>query len=482
VHIETSNEGLAGSTPEVESIWGPRLGRLTAGLLITIVAGAFEALAVATVLPDTVDDLGGLDYYGWILASFTLANLIGIVVAGTEIDRQGMVPPFLVGIGCFVVGLVIGGLAPSMFVLIVGRTLQGFASGMLISVAYAAVRTAYDADARPRLMALWSSAWVVPGLVGPAVAGFVAETIGWRWVFLGMIPFPLVAAALTVPSLRGVDERKSGERDLGRLRDAVLLAGGTAILLVGFGRSAWYAVVPLVALGAAVMVPAFRRLSPPGTLRARPGVAAAVACMILLTIGFFGFEFFIPLALTDLRHQSTVVAGLPLTATALTWTAGAWIVDRKSKVYARSLLVRTGLLLIAIGIVLSTAVFLTPIPVPVSFATWAIAGLGMGTCFSTLMLSVLDDAPEGSEGATISAGQLGNTLGVSLGVGVAGAVVAATSVDEIATERGIALLAAGSVVVLLVAFAIGSRIGRGPGCGSSAILEEVAPEPYVERA
>ncbi len=97
---ESEPAEMSDETVTPESLWGPRLGRLTVGLLITIVAGAFEALAVATVLPQTVDDLGGINYYGWILASFTLANLIGIVVAGTEIDRQGMVPPFLIGIGC----------------------------------------------------------------------------------------------------------------------------------------------------------------------------------------------------------------------------------------------------------------------------------------------------------------------------------------------------------------------------------------------
>ena len=456
--VEQTESNVRIETAVVESIWGPKLGKLTAGLLITIVAGAFEALAVATVLPDTVDDLGGLNYYGWILASFTLANLIGIVVAGSEIDRQGMVPPFLVGIGCFRRGLLIGGLAPTMPVLILGRISQGFASGMLISVAYAAVRTAYDADSRPRLMALWSSAWVMPGLVGPAVAGFVAETIGWRWVFLGMIPFPLIAGVLTLPSLRAVDVAKGGARDFTRLRDALLLAAGTALLFAGFGRSQWYLVGALVVIGLAVMMPAFQRLSPPGTLRARPGVAAAVAVLILLTIGFFGFEFFIPLALTDLRHQSTVMAGLPLTASALTWTSGAWIVDRRSKVTARSLLLRFGLALIVVGILLTLGVFLSGLPVLVTLVTWAIAGLGMGISFSTLMLAVLDDAPEGSEGATISAGQLANTLGVSLGVGVGGSIVAATSIDEIATDRGFVILAVGSSLVLLLGFALASRL------------------------
>lgn len=454
---QTSGEIGDGSHP-IESIWGPRLGKLTVGLLLTIVVGAFEALAVATVLPDTVDDLGGLNYYGWVLAAFTLANLIGIVVAGSEIDRQGMVPPFVLAIGCFTGGLLIGGLAPNMPVLIVGRVFQGFASGMLISVAYAAIRTAYDADSRPRLMALWSTAWVIPGLVGPAVAGFMAETIGWRWVFLGMIPFPLLAGLLTVPPLRSVDMANGRERDISRLRDAVLLAAGTALLLAGFGRSQWVLLGILVTVGLVVMVPAFKRLSPPGTLRARTGVAASVAIMILLTIGFFGFEFFIPLALTDLRHQSSVMAGLPLTASALTWTAGTWIVDRRSKHYPRSHLLRAGLALIAIGILLSLGVFLSDLPVVVSLPTWAISGLGMGISFSTLMLSVLDDAPEGSEGATISAGQLANTLGIALGVGIGGSIVAATSIDEIATERGFVVLAISTVLVLLTGLVLASRV------------------------
>lgn len=452
---ETNNESV---TPE--SLWGPRLGRLTVGLLITIVAGAFEALAVATVLPQTVDDLGGIDYYGWILASFTLANLIGIVVAGTEIDRQGMVPPFVLGIGMFAAGLLIGGVAPSMPVLIVGRLAQGFASGVLISVAYAAVRTAYPVDVRPRLMALWSSAWVIPGLVGPAVAGFIAETIGWRWVFLGMIPFPIIAGLLTIPSLRAVDAPEGGTRNFGRLRDAILLSGGTAVLLAGFGRSNLLALLGLVAMGLVILLPAFRRLSPPGTLQARPGISAAVACVILLTIGFFGFEFFIPLALTDLRHQSSLMAGLPLTSSAVTWTAGAWIVDQRSKVYSRSRMVRWGYALVAIGILLSLGVFVTEIPILMSLFTWAVAGLGMGIAFSSLMLAVLDDAPEGSEGATISAGQLGNTLGIALGTGIGGSIIATTSFNEIATPRGFALLALASTIVLLVAIAIAGRIGR----------------------
>lgn len=458
MQLEQKETGSPVETTGVESIWGPRLGKLTIGLLLTIVAGAFEALAVVTVLPDTVSDLGGLDYYGWILSAFMLANIVGIVVAGTEIDLQGVVRPFAIGIGCFTAGLVIGGLAPAMPILIFGRILQGFSSGMLISVAYTTVRVGYEPDVRPRMMALWSSAWVIPGLVGPAVSGLVAETIGWRWVFLGMVPFPVIAGVLTLPALRALDTPAGGARDHTRLRDAILLAAGTALVLAGFGRSRWYMLAGLVVLGLVVLLPPFRRLTPAGTLRARPGVAASVACMILVTAGFFGFEFFLPLAMTELRHQNSVMAGLPLTASSLTWTAGSWVTDRRARTTSRTLLLRTGLALITIGITLTLLVLLSGLPVVMVFPTWAVSGLGIGITFSNLMLSILDDAPEGSEGATISAGQLANMLGTALGVGIGGAIVAATSVDDVATDRGFVIVTAGSVIVLVAGFLLVGRV------------------------
>jgi len=84
----------------------------------------------------------------------------------------------------------------------------------------------------------------------------------------------------------------------------------------------------------------------------------------------------------------------------------------------------------------------------------------MGVAFSTLMLAVLDDAPEGSEGATVSAGQLGNTLGIALGTGIGGSIIAVTSVGELATPRGFDLLALGAVGVLMVAIVLAGRIGQ----------------------
>src|SRR5438552_554723 len=87
--------------------WSASRRSLTLGLTLIVSFAAFEALAVATVLPAVVKDLGGIRLYGWAFSAFQLTNLIGIVIGGREADRQGLARPFAVGIGLFVLGLLL---------------------------------------------------------------------------------------------------------------------------------------------------------------------------------------------------------------------------------------------------------------------------------------------------------------------------------------------------------------------------------------
>src|SRR5688500_19881684 len=123
-------EQRAGAAP-ADRIWGGPYRRLTFGLLLIITSAAYEALAVATVMPDTAAELGGLGLYGWSFSAFMLANLFGTVVAGWSIDRHGAAAPFLAGSGLFVAGLLVAGLAPSMALLIAGRAVQGLGAGFI---------------------------------------------------------------------------------------------------------------------------------------------------------------------------------------------------------------------------------------------------------------------------------------------------------------------------------------------------------------
>ena len=91
-----------------------------------------------------------------------------------------------------------------MPVLIGGRLLQGFGAGGIAPVAYVAIARALPADLRPRMFAMLSTAWVVPGVIGPALSGVIAEHLSWRVVFLGLLPLIAIAAALTIPALARV--------------------------------------------------------------------------------------------------------------------------------------------------------------------------------------------------------------------------------------------------------------------------------------
>src|SRR5947208_2831489 len=183
------------------SVWAPEWRTLTIGLVVTITLAASEALAVATVLPLVARDLHGISLYGWVTSAFFLGTLVGLVVAGEQVDRHGPAGPFAAGIVVFAAGLLVSGLAPA---------------------------------------ALAQRSW------------------------------------LAVPL-------------------------GVAAILV--------AARPLT------------RLVPAGTLTAKPGLPATILARGLLTFAFFGADTFVPLAVVSVRHRSTAVAGIALTAATVSWTA-----------------------------------------------------------------------------------------------------------------------------------------------------------------
>src|SRR5579862_7953317 len=129
-------------------IWAPAQRPLTVGLVLAVTFVAFEALAVATILPVVGRQLGDLRLYGWVFSAFLLASLIGIVLAGTLSDRVPLGRPMLAGLALFALGLIIGGTAPDMVVLVVGRAVQGLGAGVVPAVAYVAISRCYPDESR----------------------------------------------------------------------------------------------------------------------------------------------------------------------------------------------------------------------------------------------------------------------------------------------------------------------------------------------
>src|SRR6266852_162383 len=234
-------------------VWSAQHRRLTLGLILITLGPAFEGLAVATILPKVVADLGGLSFYGWAFSAYMLATFVGIILAGSEADRRGPVLPFIAGVVLFVLGLILAGAASSMLMLVLSRGVQGFGAGLLASVAFVCVGWGYPEAVKPRMLAVLSSAWVVPGLVGPALAGIVADLAGWRWVFLGLVPLLPLATGLVLSSLRQLTPPLASRVvDAHRLFAAVGLAIGAGMTLTGLQIESILVAAVLVLVGLAL--------------------------------------------------------------------------------------------------------------------------------------------------------------------------------------------------------------------------------------
>jgi MFS family permease len=424
-----------------DGVWAPERRRLTLGLVMTITLVAFEALAISTVMPVVSDDLGGLGLYGWVFSGFFLGNLLGIVVAGQAADRRGTALPFLVGLVVFAAGLCLGGLAPSMGVLVAARVLQGLGAGAIPAIAYASVGRCYPPTTRPRVFAVFSTAWVVPGLIGPASSSAIESAFGWRAVFLALLPFVAVAAVITIPALTGAPVPVEGDDALSppdhRGRAIVLTLAVGLVLAAISGPPLWLA-VPMAFVGVPIAARMFLDLVPPGTVRLQPGMPAAVLVRGILTFAFFGADAYVSLTFQDVRDQPTWVAGVALTGATLGWTTASWIQQRWILTAGPQRVVATGFTFLAIGIAGMVGA-LGDLPIPLCIAMWTIAGFGIGMAYAPLSVTVLGLAEPGREGAASSSIQLADTLGVALGTGLGGAFVALGEAQGWATSTALAI-------------------------------------------
>jgi len=460
----------------LRGLWAPQRRALTTGLVLTITFVASEALAVVTVMPVVARDLGGLRLYGWVFSGFMLGSVIGIVAAGREADRRGPAVPFVAGVVLFGSGLAVAGLAPSMGVLVAGRVLQGVGAGAVPSVAYAAIGRSLPGPLRARMMAVLSTAWVAPGLAGPAISAEVARLFGWRWVFLGLLPVVALAGSIAVPALVRLGPPGSAKAQEHRLLDAIRTAAGATMILAGLTLAAGSGAVPaglaLIVAGGAVGLPALRRLVPPGTLTARPGLPATILGRGLLTFAFFGADAYVTLAITAVRHRSPVVAGIAVTGATLAWTAGAWAQARLSDAWEGRRLVRTGLVIVLVGIGGMILVLQPGVPVAEGLAAWTVAGLGMGLAYAPLSLMMLQKAAPGQEGRASASLNLADVLGTAIGIGAGGAAVAAAAGSNL--RLGITAAFAAAAAVALVALTLTGRLPAGTSSAPPPVPERVS--------
>jgi MFS family permease len=442
--------------------------RMTIGIVAVIFLIAFEAMAVATAMPVAARELNGLPLYAWAFSAFLTTSVFTMVLSGEWSDRAGPAAPLIVGVGAFTLGLLVSGTAVSMPVLILGRAVQGLGLGLVIVAIYVVVARLYPEQMRPRVFSAMSSAWVLPSLIGPAIAGFLADSLSWRLVFLLVPPLVLPALWLVVPGLRRLPAggEGAGMPRRGRKRLALAAAVGAALLQYAGTHLVWASLLAATA-GIALLAPSVPRLLPAGALRLRRGLPTIVIMRGVMAAAFFGAETFIPLMLIEQRGLSTTLAGLTLTGGALGWAFGSWYQGRPRNRWSRPRLVQVGTAFITAGIAAVTLVLLPGVPVVLAAAAWTFGGVGMGLGMASLSVLLLEQSPVADQGANSAALQLCDALGSILAIGAAGAIFAAGSRGGAASGGTFAIIwvvmvAIGVVGVLAAPRVRSARSGRLP--------------------
>jgi MFS family permease len=452
------------TAPGEDGLWSPSRRPLTLGLVLTITLVATEALAVSTAMPIVANDLGGLQLYGLVFSAFFIGSLLGIVLVGGLIDRRGLVLPFVIGLVLFAIGLAIGGAAPSMPVLIGARLIQGIGGGAIPPVAYVAIGRSLPERLRPRMFAMLSTAWILPGVLGPAIAGLVAQYLHWRLIFLGLLPLIVVSGTMALRGLRPLPRiapTATGSTSR-RVLDGIVLAIGAALVTAGLGSETPALLVGLTAVGVVLLGYAFRRLTPAGTLVAARGYPTAVLLRGVLTFAFFCIDAYVALLLVAVRGWSAAQAGIALTAMTISWTAGSWIQARLSTRFRPEQFVRVGFVVVAIGIAGLGLELIPAVPAEVAFPVFAVAGLGMGLTYAQFALIVLRDVPGPAQGTVTAGLTLSDVIGTAIGTGIAAAAVANAVRQGEGPGPGIGIAIALGTAIALLGFLLAPRLRPRP--------------------
>jgi EmrB/QacA subfamily drug resistance transporter len=403
-----------------------------------------------------VADLGGFSQFPWLFSVYLLAQAVSVPVYGKLADQFGRKPVILAGIGLFLLGSVLCGLAWGMGTLIASRVVQGIGAGAIAPVTITIVGDLYTVEERAKAQGYIASVWGIASVVGPTLGGVFSEYVSWRWIFLVNIPLCLLAGAMIA---RNFTERVERRRPRVDYRGAALLTVGLTLLILAVleGGQAWAwdspASIALFAAGAVLLTVftlAERTAAEPvlplwvfrrRLLLAAGAISAGVGAILL------GLTSYVPTYVQEVLGYGPLVAGFALATLTLGWPIAA---SQAGRVYLR--IGFRGCALIGTAVVLVGTALLLLLGQHTS--VWAVAGFcfvigaGMGLTVSPTLIAAQSSVGWAERGVVTANNLFLRSVGSSLGVAVFGAVANAVLGD--ATHDPALLTSAVRHIVVLV--------------------------------
>ena len=421
------------------SPWAPEYRRLSIGIVALVSVFGFEGIAIGAVMPVAAADLNAISNYAVAFTSFTMASLLGMTFAGLWANKIGLARVVIFAVAALAFGSMVAGFAPNLAVLTVGRSIQGFAMGIDLVTMYVVIGRMYPEALRPKALGMLAAAWVVPGLIGPGIAGLLVEVSSWRMTFW-IVPFFLIGPImLLIPELKKLPFVPSPVRTDAKIQiTSVLIAiGALSVFQAGashVGRWNTALVIAIFIVSLSVAAWSTKALMPIGFLRMAPGIPAIVGMRGVVAGSFFAAEIYVPLALQEIRGTSVALSGGVLTAATITWFAGSWLQGSHKLKLSRQQILFMGVLLTSLGIALTPVAVFVPTSIVaaaiVASVVWGIAAFGMGMVFPTLGVLMLDQSPDEEHARHSASLQMSDSFGVIIATAIAGSILALASVRQ----------------------------------------------------
>jgi EmrB/QacA subfamily drug resistance transporter len=405
---------------------------LLAGLMMGLFLSATEQSVIATALPTMAGDLGGASKLAWVVSSYLLSSTIVTPLYGKLSDLFGRKIVYQTAIVSFMGGSLLCGIAQDMNQLVAARAVQGCGGGGLMSLAFVILGDVLSPRERGRYMGVFTGVFAFSSVTGPLWGGLLVDTVGWRWIFLVMLPLGTIALVVTSIGLRLPFLKR--RRPIDWSGAALLVAASTALLLVPIWGGETYGWTSAPVLGAGVigvllsvaLVLQERRAVEP-ILPLRLFRDRTVSTIFVMSFGqMFGLiavATFLPLFLQVATGASATRSGLEMVPQSLaisgTATLAGFLVSRFGR-YKWTLV--TGPLFAAAGVLLlstidrhTTTVGLAPFLV--------VMGFGVGLAFPNMTIAVQNAVDMADLGVATSTANFFRSMGSAFGAAVMGALL-----------------------------------------------------------
>jgi EmrB/QacA subfamily drug resistance transporter len=406
-------------------------GPVLIAVMLTTGLVAIDTTIIATAVPSIVASVGGFAQFPWLFSIYLLAQAVTVPVYGKLADVFGRKPVMLAGIGLFLLGSILAGVAWSMGALIAFRAVQGLGAGAVQPMSLTIVGDLYSLRERAKVQGYMASVWAMSAVIGPTLGGVFSEYVSWRWIFFVNIPLCLLAAAMI---MRRFTEQVQRSRPRIDYAGAVTLTAALTLLILGLlegGQAwAWDSAQSIAVLGGgAVLLVVFvlveRRAADPVVplrlLRVRLIVAT---CLVAACVGavLLGLTSYVPTYVQVALGTGPLVAGFALAALTLGWPLSA---SQSGRVYLRLGMRVTSL--IGSVVVLAGTLLLLQLDQNSSVIHVAITcfviGLGMGFTAAPTLIAAQAAVDWQQRGVVTAANMFFRSMGSAVGVAVFGAVV-----------------------------------------------------------